>query len=1138
MRTFTLILAGFALTTGCTDKADGTDTADVDTITDGGTDDGGTDDTGPTGTDDTGPTGTDDTGPTDTDDTGEDTGDDTGDTGTTLVDADGDGFDESVDCDDTDATVNPDAEEVAYDGVDNDCDESTLDDDLDGDGYGADEDCDDDPLSGGGINPDAAEECDGVDNNCDGFVDEDTAIDAGTWYLDGDEDGYGLTDSSVTACDQPEGYAPYFDDCDDADAAYNPGAVEDDCTDPNDYNCDGSVGYEDGDGDGFAACEECDDGDAAIYPGADEYCDEVDNNCDGFIDEDTALDASTWYRDIDSDDWGDADDFVAACDEPLGYTDNDLDCDDSDDTLNQDDADRDGVTTCDSDCDDAASTTFPGADETCNEVDDDCDTLIDEDAADASTWYADSDEDGYGDVDNTLDACETPDGYTADATDCDDADASLNQDDTDGDGFSTCDGDCDDAFGGAAINPDADEVCDEVDNDCDASIDEDAVDFGTYYADTDEDGYGDPSGSSEACEQPDGYTTDNTDCDDSTSTTYPGADETCNEVDDDCDTDIDEDATDFSTYYADGDEDGEGDAGVSLEACSQPDGYVSNTTDCDDADASLNTADADADGYTSCESDCDDADGAINPDADEVCDNVDNDCDGVIDNDASDEPTFYADTDEDGYGDASSTLDACEQPDGYTDNSDDCDDGAASVNPDADELCNDIDDDCDASIDEDAADFGTYYADTDEDGYGDPASTLDACDTPDGYTTDDTDCDDGAASVNPDADELCNDIDDDCDTSIDEDATDVVTYYADTDEDGYGDPAVTEDACLAPDGYIADNTDCDDGTATTFPGADETCNAIDDDCDITVDEDPIDLGTYYADTDEDGYGDPASTLDACEAPEGYTGDNTDCDDTDEDFNPGEDEACDDRDHDCDGAVDNDADGDGYSDIECGGSDCDDSDAAVVPELGGGCALGTTCLDILTLGHADGDGDYTIDPDGYGAGLDPFDVTCDMTTDGGGWTAIEYAADLEFLQHYTDGDYYRYFTDDFELVLDDAQVEAIQGLSTEGRQTYVGYCEHVIHYYYNDGANYDYAFGFRFFDGTETPAGSSSYSPYDVSIVDGCAGNGGEGGDPDLATVFEFSSALVPIVNVNTRDVGDAFPEYFGSPLLDNPAWLR
>ncbi|MDP2308506.1 MAG: MopE-related protein [Pseudomonadota bacterium] len=118
--------------------------------------------------------------------------------------------------------------------------------------------------------------------------------------MDADDDGYtsaggGTVESADLLCD---GAGEATDlasagDCDDASAAYNPGAIEDDCADPADYNCDGSSGLVDADADGFAACEECDDGLGTVNPDADEVCDGADNDCDGTIDID-AIDAGTW----------------------------------------------------------------------------------------------------------------------------------------------------------------------------------------------------------------------------------------------------------------------------------------------------------------------------------------------------------------------------------------------------------------------------------------------------------------------------------------------------------------------------------------------------------------------------------------------------------------------------------------------------------------------------------------------------------------------------------------------------------------------------------------------------------------------------------------------------------------------------
>ena len=171
--------------------------------------------------------------------------------------------------------------------------------DADGDGYGMDVDCDDaDPA----VFPDADEYCDGVDNDCDGVVDEGEALDASRWYQDADGDGFGSEAVPLSACDQPSGYvaesADGFD-CDDSNGEFHPGATEDDCEDPNDYNCDGSTGYADLDGDGWAACEECNDLNEDINPGADEiWYDGVDQDCDG-NDDDQDLDGWSWPEDCD-----------------------------------------------------------------------------------------------------------------------------------------------------------------------------------------------------------------------------------------------------------------------------------------------------------------------------------------------------------------------------------------------------------------------------------------------------------------------------------------------------------------------------------------------------------------------------------------------------------------------------------------------------------------------------------------------------------------------------------------------------------------------------------------------------------------------------------------------------------------------
>ena len=692
--------------------------------------------------------------------------------------------------------------------------------------------------------------------------------------------------------------------------------------------------------------------------------------------------------------------------------------------------------------------------------------------------------------------------------------------DEDGDGF-TGDEDCSD--GDASVNPGAVEVCNGLDDNCDGQVDEGVTQ--TFYADADGDGFGDPLTTTEACSAPADHTASGTDCDDTDADVYPGAIEVCDDIDNNCDEQVDEGVGETWAYDLDGD--GFGDPDTTVIACEAPDNAVS----IDDA------------------TDCDDGDDSVFPGATEVCNEVDDNCNEEVDEGVM--STFYIDLDGDSWGDLSATTEACAEPEGYATWPGDCDDGNDAVSPDATELCNGIDDDCDSDVDEpDAADAPTWYADLDADGYGDLGNTTPACTQPSGYLADNTDCNDAAFAVNPGADEVCNSIDDDCDGLIDDADSDRVesastTWYADDDADGYGDATDITHACIQPSGTVTDASDCDDTDDDIHPGATEVCNGEDDDCDTYIDDDDpgVDTSTgstFYDDADGDGYGDASSSSLACDAPSGMVSDDTDCDDSDAAYNPGATPGCDGEDYDCDGLVDNDNDGDDYADATCGGEDCDDSDASIYPDpYTGDCALGLTCADILDAGRASTDGTYTIDPDGIGSGVDPFDVYCDMTTDGGGWTEVAYDDDLTFQQWFTNGDGFRWMPDDFTYELSDLEIAAIQAVSAEGYQEYVGLCEHVIHYYYNSGATYSYAFGFEFFDGTQTPYGSSSYAPYDIAVTqDGCAQNGGEGGSTTLATIFEIDSALVPVRNVQCSDCGNTFPEELGSPLTSNPAWLR
>ncbi|MES2621974.1 MAG: MopE-related protein, partial [Bacteroidota bacterium] len=224
----------------------------------------------------------------------------------------------------------------------------------------------------------------------------------------------------------------------------------------------------------------------------------------------------------------------------------------------------------------------------------------------------------------------------------------------------------------------------------------------------------------------------------------PGAAEICNGIDDDCDGTADNGIT-FTTYYADADGDGYGDASVETSTCDgAPSGYVSDATDCDDTD------------------------GAINPGAAEICNGIDDDCDGTADEGVL--LTFYLDADNDRFGNVSSTIQACSPPAGYVANGNDCNDSNNAVYPGATELCNGIDDNCNGQIDEGSSRLSTYYADADGDGFGNVNVTIEACSAPPGYVTNRTDCDDTNPAVHPDATEICNGIDDNCKRGVDEDS--------------------------------------------------------------------------------------------------------------------------------------------------------------------------------------------------------------------------------------------------------------------------------------------------------------------------------------------------------------------------------
>ncbi len=290
----------------------------------------------------------------------------------------------------------------------------------------------------------------------------------------------------------------------------------------------------------------------------------------------------------------------------------------------------------------------------------------------------------------------TDDDCNAATPDCVDADA---------DGYSVSGGvcgpvDCNDS--NASVNPGHAEVPGNgVDDDCNAATPD--------CVDADGDGYSVSGGVCGAI-----------DCNDANASVHPGAAESCNGVDDNCNGTIDEGVT--ITFYRDADGDTFGNLAVTTQACSAPAGYVANSTDCNDSASS------------------------VHPGAAEVCNGIDDNCNGQTDEGVS--TTFYRDADGDNYGNPAVTTQACAQPAGYVINNTDCNDANASVNPGKTEIPgNGLDDDCNPATKD--------CKDLDADGYGNPASAD--CAHPQ------LDCNDANANINPGMTEIPgNGLDDDC----------------------------------------------------------------------------------------------------------------------------------------------------------------------------------------------------------------------------------------------------------------------------------------------------------------------------------------------------------------------------------------
>lgn len=404
---------------------------------------------------------------------------------------------EPQDCDDADPDIHPGATETWYDGIDGDCGgDLALEYDRDGDTWDAvvagGSDCDDEAAAvhpgvpeGADTDLDGVLEGDGLDNNCDGEVDE------GTDRADDDGDGSAEIDG----------------DCDDADATVYPDAPEEGdgasgVGDGVDNDCDGEVDdgmtFIDADGDGFgdvaAGGDDCDDARSSSYPGAAEILnDGVDQDCDGWDATDADVDGHASIE-TGGDDCDDGDYAVNPGAREAPNDGIDQDCDGVDDL----DGDDDGYG-LDADCDDEDPTVHEGAPENGvqeenygNGVDNDCDGVVDE-----GTLHFDDDGDGYTELPVVEEDREVVGGYG----DCDDAEAGVHPGAAEG----VFDADA------GLLNGDG------VDNDCDGAVDE-----GTDRVDDDGDGATEP-----------------VDCDDDDADRGPGAKEIADGRDNNCDGIID-----------------------------------------------------------------------------------------------------------------------------------------------------------------------------------------------------------------------------------------------------------------------------------------------------------------------------------------------------------------------------------------------------------------------------------------------------------------------------------------------------------------------------------------------------------------------------------------------------------------------
>ncbi|MBL8685020.1 MAG: hypothetical protein JNK05_37940 [Myxococcales bacterium] len=627
--------------------------------------------------------------------------------GGTCVDMDNDGHPSAAcggdDCNDNNPRINPSAREVCDGmGTDEDCNPCTVaevtpnsrggDGDADEDGFVSNQcfnrvamdapapmcratvvddsgtsvervrvsdgevrgtDCADNAANGGTRFPGATEQCNNLDDNCNGAVDETPGL-RSTYYRDRDGDGFGDRSAMGTdialACSPPMGYVSLDTDCNDNNAMINPGARE--VCDPVgnvDENCNGTEeegcgcptvgaaraccsgrGTEtcamSGTGSIWGACT------AMVSP---EVCDGVDNNCDGSTDEGLTI---LCYPDNDDDGFA-----------VMGATSTPVCPDPSPARVSRGRCPvrytrQVPLSAATSDCDDGAPARYPGNSESCNGVDDNCDFVVDEGLR--RTFYRDRDGDGFGDrramgADLVLE-CTTPMGFALNNTDCNDS--------------------------SAMVNPGAREVCDPV-----ANVDENCN--GTA-----EEGCGCPSvGTSRACCSGRGTET----CTMSGMGSVWGActamvsAEVCDSVDNNCNGSVDEGLT--VVCFEDNDDDGFALATATPRVvCANP--MRSAVGGCPTRFTNRTPMLA---------VDCDDNNRLRFPTNPEICDGVDNDCDAMTVDGAADMRVGAVCSMGTGVGRCASGRNVCAS-------------GVIScrVSTAVPEMCNGADDDCDGMSDE------------------------------------------------------------------------------------------------------------------------------------------------------------------------------------------------------------------------------------------------------------------------------------------------------------------------------------------------------------------------------------------------------------------------------------------------------